>query len=234
MHPSKSTARLAGFLYLIVIITGIFSLGYIPSKLIDSNDANATCTNILDSPWLFRWGIISSAICYIAFLLLPLVLYRLLNPVNETAARLMVVLAVVSVPISLLNLQHKFEVLDLLKNAGTITDGSPVPELVMQCLRTYSSGLLISQIFWGLWLLPFGWLVWRSGFLPKILGFFLMLGCIGYVIDFIGTTGIPGYNDTSIGNYITKPATIGEIGICLWMLIVGIWKKKEVHYNSVA
>ncbi|MBO9631723.1 MAG: DUF4386 domain-containing protein [Chitinophagaceae bacterium] len=233
MNPSKSTARLAGFLYLIVIVTGIFSLGYVPSQLIDGKDAYATCSNILASPWLFRWGIISSAICYIAFLLLPLVLYKLLHPVNETSARLMVVLAVVSVPISLLNLQHKYEVLDLLKNAGTITDGSPVPGLVMQSLRNYNSGLLISQIFWGLWLLPFGWLVWRSEFLPKILGFFLMLGCIGYVIDFVGTTGVPGYNDTVIGNYITKPATIGEIGICLWMLIVGIWKKNATNYNSI-
>lgn len=234
MNPSKSTARLAGLLYLVVIITGIFSLGYIPSQLIVSKDAYATSINILGSPFLFRWGIISSAICYIAFLLLPLALYRLLHSVHETAARLMVLLAVVSVPVSLLNLQHKFEVLDLLANAGTITNANPVTEMVMYHLRAYNSGILIAQIFWGLWLLPFGWLVWRSGFLPKLLGAFLMLGCVGYVLDFIGTVGIPGYNDTVIGNYITKPATIGEIGICLWMLIVGVWTKKVSPYHSIA
>lgn len=233
MNPDKKTARLAGFLYFIVVITGIISLGYVPSQLIVSKDPVATTSNIISHPWLYRWGIISSAVCYIAFLLLPLALYRLLNSVNETAARLMIVLVVVSVPISFINLQHKFEVLNLIERAGALALSGDIPEQVMLQLKAYSSGILIVQIFWGLWLLPFGWLVYRSGFLPKILGVFLIAGCFGYVIDFIGTVGIPGYNDTSIGNYITKPATLGEISICLFLLIIGVQKKRTPLTNSI-
>lgn len=233
MNPDKKTARLAGFLYFIVVITGIISLGYVPSQLIVSKDPVATASNIISHPWLYRWGIISSAVCYIAFLLLPLALYRLLNSVNETAARLMIVLVVVSVPISFINLQHKFEVLNLIERAGALALSGDIPEQVMLQLKAYSSGILIVQIFWGLWLLPFGWLVYRSGFLPKILGVFLIAGCFGYVIDFIGTVGIPGYNDTSIGNYITKPATLGEISICLFLLIIGVQKKRTPLTNSI-
>lgn len=234
MNPSRSTARLAGALYLVVVLTGIFSLAYVPSQLYNLKDPMDNFTRLMASPWLFRWGIISSVICYIAFLLLPLVLYRLLHPVNETAARLMVLLAVISVPISLMNLQHKLEVLNLMDATVYPPGGSPMPASILAALKSYNSGLLISQIFWGLWLLPFGWLVYRSGFLPKILGIFLILGCFGYVFDLIGTLGIPGYNETAIGKYITKPATIGEIGICLWLLIVGVRKKKEALSHSIA
>lgn len=234
MNPDKKTARLAGFLYLIVVITGIFSLGYVPSKLITGKDPVATVSNIISHPWLYRWGIISGTVCYITFLLLPLVLYRLLNSVNETAARLMVVLAIVSIPISFLNLQHKFEALTLIERAGAFATTTEIAEQVMLQLKAYNSGILIVQIFWGLWLLPLGWLVYRSGFLPKVLGVFLIAGCFGYVIDFIGTVGIPGYNETVIGNFITKPATLGEIGICLWLLIIGIQKKRSAPTNSLA
>jgi len=234
MNPSRSTARLAGALYLVVVLTGIFSLAYVPSQLYNLKDPVDMFTRLNGSPFLFRWGIISSVICYVAFLLLPLVLYRLLHAVNETAARLMVLLAVVSVPISLVNLQHKLEVLNMIDAAVYPPGAGPMPALILASIKSFNSGLLISQIFWGLWLLPFGWLVYRSGFLPKILGIFLMLGCFGYVFDFIGTLGIPGYNDTAVGKYITKPATIGEIGICLWLLIVGVWKKKEAASHSIA
>lgn len=234
MNPSRSTARLAGALYLVVVLTGIFSLAYVPSQLYNLKDPVDMFTRLNGSPFLFRWGIISSIICYVAFLLLPLVLYRLLHAVNETAARLMVLLAVVSVPISLVNLQHKLEVLNMIDAAVYPPGAGPMPALILASIKSFNSGLLISQIFWGLWLLPFGWLVYRSGFLPKILGIFLMLGCFGYVFDFIGTLGIPGYNDTAVGKYITKPATIGEIGICLWLLILGVWKKKEAASHSIA
>lgn len=234
MNPSRSTARLAGALYLVVVLTGIFSLAYVPSQLYNLKDPVDMFTRLNGTPFLFRWGIISSVICYVAFLLLPLVLYRLLHAVNETAARLMVLLAVVSVPISLVNLQHKLEVLNMIDATVYPPGAGPMPALILAAIKSFNSGLLISQIFWGLWLLPFGWLVYRSGFLPKILGIFLILGCFGYVFDFVGTLGIPGYNDTAVGKYITKPATIGEIGICLWLLTVGVWKKKEASSHSIA
>jgi hypothetical protein len=92
----------------------------------------------------------------------------------------------------------------------------------MEALTTYNHGILLVALFWGLWLLPFGYLVYRSGFLPKILGILLMLGCVGYLINLVGQTLLPHYSQLGISKYISLPASIGEIGTCLWLLIVGV------------
>ena len=140
----------------------------------------------------------------------------------------MVILSVVSVPISLLNFNNKFLVLNLLNKAKNL-EGSNlqnIDEQVLVYLQSYNTGNQIATIFWGLWLFPFGYLVYKSGFLPKLLGILLMFGCVGYLINFVGTLLYPEYGNSTISNYITKPGSIGEIGICLWLLIVGVWKKK--------
>ena len=233
MGTNKKKARLAGFLYLIVVVTGIVNLAYIPSKLINWKNAEATFTNISTNETLFRFGILSGLICYTAFLLLPFALYRLLNPINKTAASLMVILSVVSVPISLLNFSNKFSVLRLLNNASNLEgiELYNVQEQILFYLQTYNDGNKIASIFWGLWLFPFGYLVYKSGFLPKILGVLLMLGCLGYLINFTGNLLFPEYGNTIISDYITKPGSIGEIGICLWLLIIGT-KEKSVARNQ--
>lgn len=93
---------------------------------------------------------------------------------------------------------------------------------VMLHLNQYDTGFSLVHIFSGLWLLPFGYLVYRSGFLPKILGVLLMLGCVGYLINFLGHTLWPDYWQLGISSYVALPASIGEISTCLWMLIVGV------------
>ena len=215
------TARLAGLLYLMVVLTGVFSLAYVPGQLINAKDAVTTTQNILAHETLFRAGILSSMLCYTAFLVLPLALYRLLQGVHRGAAQLMVALAVVSVPISILNLQQKWAVLSLIEtNAGQPPHN--IAAQVMQALTAYDNGILLVTLFWGLWLLPFGYLVYRSGFLPKLLGLLLMLGCAGYLTNLCGHTLLPNYGQLGIGKYISLPASLGEIGTCLWLLIAGI------------
>ena len=220
----KKTARLAGLIYLIIILTGIFSLAYVPSKLIVWNDASQTFHNISSSKQLFRLGIASSMLCYIAFLILPLVLYKLLHSINETYAKLMVAFVVVSVPISFINLQNKFAVLTLVDGTRYLTtyDLQQLQSQVMTYLDTYNSGILIAQIFWGLWLFPFGYLVYKSNFLPKLLGILLMMGCVGYLISTFGEIVISNFDKYSISRFVTLPSSIGEIGVCLWLLIFGI------------
>lgn len=224
LGANKNTARFAGFLYLIVVITGIFSLAYVPSKLIVWDDAAKTFEQIAASETLFRMSLVSSAICYVAFLLLPFVLYRLLNPVNEIAAKLMIILSVVSVPISMLNLQNKYAVLTLIggTNYLKIFNEQQIQTQMMLLLENYDNGILILQIFWGLWLFPFGFLVYKSGFLPKVLGILLMLGCCGYLVSFIGNTMMHNYGETFISRFDNLPAALGEIGTCLWLLIRGV------------
>jgi len=223
VNTNQTTARTAGLLYLVVVLTGIFHLAYVPSKIIIGRDAATTVRNILAAEPLFRLAIVAAFVCYTAFLMLPLVLYKLLSPVGKGAAALMVAFAVASVPISFINLLHKLDVLSLLSGASYLqaftTD--QLNAQVMTSLDAYRSGLLVSKILWGLWLLPFGYLVFKSGFLPRLLGILLMLGCFGYLIDFSGRMMVPGFTEMLLAKYVSLPASLGEIGTCLWLLVMG-------------
>lgn len=228
MSPSKRTARTAGLLYLIVVATGILNLLYVPSQLQVPGDAAATVSNILASKQLFGFGIAAGVVCYTAFLVLPLVLYKILGGINRDVAVLMVAFALVSVPISLFNLSHKLYVLSLLGDANYLQafTAGQLQTQVMLSLDAYRNGALISEIFWGLWLLPFGYLVFKSGFIPRVLGVLLMLGCFGYLINISGRMLFPGYAETAIASIVSLPSALGEIGTCLWLLIAGIRKRK--------
>jgi hypothetical protein len=225
---NKKTARIAGLIYLIVVLSGVFSLMYVPSKLFVSGNSALTYQNIASSETLFRLGIVSGLICYTVFLFLPLVLYKLLKPVNENYAFLMVLLAVVSVPISVINIQNKFAILSLISSSGYLYDlsAAQIQSQVLFYLDQYENGILIVSIFWGLWLFPFGYLVYKSGIFPKFLGILLMLGCFSYLINFLGHTLIPEYSHLGISSYISLPASMGEISICLWLLVTGAKDQK--------
>lgn len=222
----QRAARTAGLLYLIVVLAGIFSIAYVPSRLIVPGDAAATVHQIKAAEPLFRLGIAAGVVCYTAFLLLPLALYRLLSPVSKGMALVMVALAVASVPISMVNLLHKLDVLSLLSGADHLR-ALPMDQLqarVMLSLDAYGNGMLVSQVFWGLWLLPFGLLVFRSGFLPRVFGVLLVLGCLGYLTSFFGGLLAPEYPGSTLARFARLPAAFGEIGICLWLLIMGTGK----------
>lgn len=223
MKNRVKQARIAGLLYLVVVITGIFSLMYVPSKLIIWDDAAATLQNIISSQFLFRLGVMGGLICYSAFLFLPLVLYKFLKPVNENAAKLMVILAVISVPMYFINAQNQITVLSMINDEiyQHLWSSKELSSQVFLKLEQYNSGMSVIHIFSGLWLFPFGFLVYKSNFLPKIFGVLLMLGCFGYLINFTGHTLFKNYGSLGIGTYISLPASLGEIGICFWMLIVG-------------
>lgn len=218
-----SPARTTGLIYLIVVITGILSLAYIPSQLIVSGDAARTVENIKASQDLFRLGIAAGFICQLAFLLLPLAFYKLLSHVNKNVAILMVIFAVVSVPISLGNLINKLDVLTLTSGKAYLVNltSEQLNTAVMLSLARYNNGVLVAEIFWGLWLLPLGYLIFRSGVIPKILGILLMVGCFGYLVDVFGTTLFSSYSSSPLARLATGPASIGEITTCLWLVIIG-------------
>ncbi len=228
MTTNKKTARIAGLLYLMVVLTGIFSLMYVPSKLIVSDNASLTFQNIASSEALFRAGIVSGLLCYTFFLFLPLVLYKLLKPVNENYAKVMVLLAVISVPMFFINIQNEFTALSLVNGATyfRVFSAEQLQFQVLLYLEQYDNGMRVIHIFSGLWLFPFGYLVFKSGFLPKILGVLLMLGCFGYLLNFLGNTLLPDYSKIGISAYLSLPASLGEIGTCLWLLIMGAKEKK--------
>jgi len=228
MEQTPNTARTAGLLYLFVVLMGIFSLAYVPSKLINWTDAAKTYTNIQSAETLFRLGIVAGIICYTAFLLLPFALYKLLHKVNREMAVIMVVLAAASVPFSLFNLLHKVNVLTL-TGKEAVLEAKSIDQRQLQVLQEliyYNNGIELISVFWGLWLLPFGYLVYKSGFLPKILGILLMAGCFGYLVNFLGGFLFPQYASIGIAKFVSLPATLGEIGTCLWLLIIGLKKTR--------
>ncbi|WP_425234308.1 DUF4386 domain-containing protein [Ulvibacterium sp.] len=224
MEPTRRTARIAGVFYLILILSGMFSLLYVPSELIVWDNPAKTVENIKTSENLFRLGILSGLVCFTCFIFLPLTLYKLFQEVNKNHAVLMVVLALVSVPISYVSITYQIDVLTLINDSETLK-AFTLDELyakVMLLLKSSNNGDLVAHIFWGLWLFPFGYLVYQSGFLPKFLGIMLMLGCFGYLIDFLGYFLCESYGETLLATIAGLPSAIGEIGICLWLLTIGI------------
>ncbi|MBS0486956.1 MAG: DUF4386 domain-containing protein [Proteobacteria bacterium] len=224
MSNENTIARLAGALYLVVVVTGLFSLVYVPSRITVSGDVQATIGNIVAHNSLFRAGIAAFLIKQLAFLLLPLALFKLLRPVHQSMAIIMVALAAASVPIALVSLANRLDVLDIL--VGTYSQAFSQSQLQAQAtlsLNAYGNGLLVTTLFWGLWLLPFGYLVIRSGFLPKILGALLVLGGLGYVTQVFWEILVPA---TRFPDFLLFPAAVGEIGICLWLLVAGVRKRQ--------
>jgi len=233
MTEKNRLSRVAGIIYLGVVFTGIVSLMYIPSQLIDFENAQLTYQNLKASETLFRLGIVSGVLCYTFFLFLPLVLYQLLRQVNENMAKLMVVLAIISVPMYFLNVQNELTALSLIKEPSylKVFNQEQIQSQVLFYISQYDNGMRLIHIFSGLWLFPFGYLVYKSNFLPKIFGILLMLGCFGYLINFFGGILISTYGELGISSYASIPASFGEIGICLWLLIIGAKDKKQTKWQ---
>jgi hypothetical protein len=221
MDSTKRTARIAGLLYLLTALPAPFVLLYVPHKLIVPGNATATAHNILASESLFRIGIAGEMILAAAFLFVPLALYRLLKGVDRGQASLMVTLFAVSMPISFMNALNSIAALMLVRGADflSVFDQPQREALAMLFLRLHSQGFVAAQIFWGLWLFPFGLLVYKSRFLPRTLGVFLIVNGFAYLADSFTSLLWPAY--VHAVSQVTLAPKFGELAIMLWLLIVG-------------
>src|SRR5213592_4831527 len=230
MHPLKKTARIAGAIYLSMVFTAPFTLLYVPGKLIVRGDAATTANNILAHETMFRFAIIGDLFTHVIFICLGIALYRLLSSVGKTWALLMVVLVSVSAAVGFLNTLNNIAALILFRGGDflSVFDKAQLNALGYLFIRLHSQGISIDEIFWGVWLFPFGLLVFRSGFLPWWIGVWLMINCFGYV--FLSVIGFffPAYNDTAF--LYMQPVLFGELAIMLWLLIKGA----KVPAESVA
>jgi hypothetical protein len=227
----KKTARVAGGLYLLVAVFGAFSIIFVSSTLIVPGDATTTVNNIMASEMLFRFGFVGGLITQTLQILLVLVLFKLLKPVSRNLALLMVIFSLIGIPIAMLNLLNQFAALLLLSGANylTVFDAGQLHALVLLFLELQSHGVSIAAIFWGLWLLPLGYLVFKSGYIPGILGILLIIGGFGYLIDFATFFLIP-----SFGVEISQFTFIGELLLPLWLLVKGVnverWEKRVLEF----
>ena len=204
----------------------IFSGMYVDPKLYVPGDAVATVSNILASEWLFRLGFVSNLVGLLLQLLLVHALYELFKSVDKGQAKLMVILVVAGVSIAFLNTLNQYAPILLLSGAGHLSAFNPdqLQTLSMVFLDMYQHGIQIAEIFWGLWLIPLGLLVYKSGFVPKVLGVLLIVGCFGHLISFLSTFLFPDYSAILIP--ISETAMIGELPIFLWLLIKGVKDQK--------
>jgi len=218
----KNTARLAGLWYLLLAITGVYSIIYVPSKIMVRGDAVATANNILANEFIFRTGIISDIISNTIFVFLVLVLYRLFKQVNEHRAKLMVALVIVQIPAVFIMEAINITSLMILKGEILKTfELSQRQDLAMLFLKINDYGMLTLEIFWGLWLIPFGQLVYKSEFIPRMFGVLLIIGGMAYIIESLTRLLLPNYG-AFVSQYTFVCYAIAEISMILWLLIKGV------------
>src|SRR5438067_5946942 len=221
MHPTVKAARIAGAIYLSMVLLAPFTLLYVPGKLIVHDNAAATAENILAHETMFRLAIFGDLISHVIFICLGVALYRLLSSVNKTWALLMVALVSVSAAIGFLDTLNNIAALILFRGAEflSVFDKPQRDALGMFFIKLHTQGIFIDEIFWGVWLFPFGWLVFRSGFLPRFLGVWLILACFGWVSLSAIAIFSPAYYEAAFR--WLQPVFFAELAFMLWVLIRG-------------
>src|SRR5438128_3578142 len=221
MHPTNKAARIAGAVYLSMVVTAPFSMLYVPNKLIVRGNATATADNLLAHETMWRLSIFGDLTGQVIFFSLAIALYRLLSNVKKTWAMLMVSFVLVSAAICFLNTLNNIAAVILFRGGEfmTVFDKPQRDALAMLFLRLHSQGEFISEIFWGVWLFPFGLLVYRSGFLPRILGVWLVIACFAWIALSITAQFFSTYY-SSVFAWL-QPAFFAEMAIMLYFLIRG-------------
>ncbi len=223
MTSTKRLARIAGVLYLLVGVFGGFAEGYVEPKMYVAGNAAATAGNVVANSGLVRMGVVADLLDATVFVFLAMTLYVLLKHVHQSVARAMLVLVALATGITCLAALFEFEGLRVATgaiNLGALgTAGSNA--LVLLLLDTQHYGLLVAQIFFGLWLAPLGYLAYKSGMFPKTLGVLLVVGAACYLVDLLAAFLVPDFG-REIHGFITIPSAIAEISMVLYLLVIGV------------
>jgi hypothetical protein len=224
VESPKQLARIAGILYLLVGIFGGFSEGYVDPKMYIPGNARTTAANIAAHTELVRLSVIAHLLDGTFFVILAMVLYVLLKHVNKNVARSMLILVSLAAGIICLNAVFQFEALRVETGAVNLAtplgrDGSNSIALLLLDIQHY--GTLVAQVFFGLWLVPLGYLTYKSNWFPKTLAVVLVLGGICYLIDLLAAFLIPDFSQKA-STIITIPSAVAEIWMVGYLLIIGI------------
>lgn len=218
-------ARIAGVLYLALTIVGPVRLIYIPTVLFVSGNAAATAHNIATHEALFRLGMFTDLVAGTLDIFVVLALYRLLSVVDRNLATIMLIFGFMDVPIYFLNTLNDAGALLFAGGADFLSAFTQAQRDAMSLffVNLHHYGVVVNEVFWGLWLLPFGLLVYKSGFLPRVLGIWLVLNCFAYLAQNVSGILFPQYAD--IVSTISFPVQFGEVAIMLWLIIMGAKEK---------
>ncbi len=222
MTATVRNARIAGFLYLLVIVFGIFAQGVVRSSLIVPGKALETANAIMSSEGLFRAGFISDLMMMMCYLLMAFMLYTIFESVNKNLALLFMLLTLASVAIMCLNMLNQFACLLLLSGADYLKVFTPdqIHALVLLFLNLHEYGYLIAQMFSSAWLLPLGYLGYKSGYFPKILGILVMTACFAELFEFFQMFLFPAYEFLSSPGIVI--AVVAEFALCFWLMFKGV------------
>jgi hypothetical protein len=227
-------ARIAGLLYLIMTVCAPFSMMYIPSNIIVSGDAAATANNLIASESLFRIGFVSDSVVFLIEIVLIVILYVLFKPVNKTLSLVAAFARLAMTVIQGVNLLYNSTALLLLSGAGYLTVFEPdqLHALMLLFLNAHESGVLIWQVFFGFHCSVLGYLLFKSGYFPRILGVLMVVAALGYLTESFGNFVLPKYEEI-FAVVVVVLAVIGEIPFMLWLLIKGVnveqWKKRALE-----
>jgi len=221
MHPTVKAARTAGLIYLLMVVVAPFSMLYVPGKLIVRGNAAATAENILAHETMFRLSIFGDLIGHVIFICLGIALYRLLSGVNKNWAALMVAFVLVSAAVGFVLTVNNIAALLFFRGDDflAVFDKAQRDSLAMFFIRLHANGIFADEIFWGVWLFPFGLLVYRSGFLPRFIGIWLIVECFAWIaLSAIATFSVVYYDTAFLW---LQPAFFAELAIMLYLLIRG-------------
>ncbi len=218
----RKTARFAGLLYFLVAVFGFFSIMYVPSQIVVRGEAARTFQNLLTHEFLFRAGISANLVNSIVFLFLSFTLYRLFKPVDAFLGKILLVSVAVQLPIVFVMETFNFSALMIAKEiVYKAADLTQKQDMTMLLLKSHDYGTIILMLFWGIWLIPFGQLALKSGYLPKVIGVFLIAGGIAYILeslDFI----LLSEKLSFITDYTFVFYTVAELSTVAWLLAKGI------------
>jgi hypothetical protein len=230
MTSVQRNARLAGVLYLLVAVLAGFVHFYVPGALLVPRDAATTAANITASQGLFRASIAAELVVLLIEIGLSVLLYVLLRPVNRTLALVATVSRLVMTAIHGVNLLNHVAVLTLLSGAGNLTVFAPnqLQALAMLCLDTYNYGFTIGLVFFVLHTFLLGYLIYKSGYFPRLLGVLFVFASVGYLGD--SFLHVLVANHVTGAAYFALPIAIAEIAFPLWLLFKGVhaerWAKR--------
>ena len=230
MNSVSRNARVAGLLYILASAVAVVRLLYVPKALFVHGNAAATANNITAHEWLFRWGIVSYLVGAALWMFVPLALYRLLRGVDQTLAVMMVIMgSLMQVPLYFANAANDVAALLFSRGADflSVFDKPQREALALLFLNLHHQLDLANMMFAGLWLLPFGLLVYRSRFLPRFLGVWLMAACLPYVALSISGFLLPGSEDKIFT--LGQPLMLGEVAAMLWLVIRGAKPQPALH-----
>jgi hypothetical protein len=221
MSSIPRTARLAGLTYFVFAALGILSFVGAFGTFVVRDDGAATLQRIADHEFLYRLAILNDFITHVLFIVVVILLYELFRGVNRRAALLMVFFVIVPVAAQIANMVDDMVPLTLLRQSGVLGAFEPAQrnDLALATLRLHANAAALAIPFWGLWLFPFGTLVMRSGYFPRVLGLLLVLAGVGYLMTGVARILFPDHVD--MVSKVAMPLYFGEVPIIFWMMIKG-------------